>query len=128
MNRHQLSIAAVEGTFAVCKLGSRAGVQPWMQAGPIFSITRTPDELSVVCRQDAVPEEVEHEAGWRCICVAGVVPFSAVGVLASLTAPLAAERISVFAVSTFNTDYLFVKNQDYDRAVSALRRAGHSIA
>jgi hypothetical protein len=95
--------------------------------GNFFSITRTADELSVVCPQAVVPEGVECERGWRCLRVAGTVPFSAVGVLAALSAPMADAGISVFALSTFDTDYLLVKAEDLERAVDTLRRRGHSI-
>ena len=89
MSFHHLNLAVVDGTFAVCKLGADATIPAWATAGHFFSITRTADELSIVCHQDAVPEGVIGERGWRCLRVAGTMPFSVVGVLASLTAPLA---------------------------------------
>jgi hypothetical protein len=117
----------VDGTFAVCRLGADATIPAWATPGHFFSITRTADELSVVCCQDAVPEGVVGERGWRCLRVAGTMPFSVVGVLASLAAPLAEAGISVFAVSTFDTDYLLVKAADLEMALTALTQAGHSI-
>jgi hypothetical protein len=124
---HKLTLLVVDGTFAVCKLGSGSPVPSWAATRPLFSITRTADELSVVCDQDAVPEGVTCERGWRCLRVAGAMPFTVVGVLASLTAPLAEAGISVFAVSTFDTDYLLVKEIDLTAGLDALRRRGHSI-
>jgi RimJ/RimL family protein N-acetyltransferase len=94
----------------------------------VFSVTRTGDELSVVCRQDLVPDGTHAEVGWRCLRVAGAMPFTLVGVLASLTGPVAAAGVGVFAVSTFDTDYLFVKQAEFRAAVIALRKAGHSVA
>jgi hypothetical protein len=123
----QLTLLDVNGTFAVCRLGGGSSLPPWATAGDFFSITRTVEELSVVCPHEAVPEGVVCERGWRCLRVAGPVPFSAVGVLAALTAPLADAGISVFAVSTFDTDYLLVKAEDRERAVDTLRRRGHTI-
>jgi len=123
----QLTLLVVDGTLAVCRLDSDAPMPPWATAGDLFSITRTADELSVVCRQDAVPDGINCERGWRCLRVAGTIPFSVVGVLASLTAPLADAGISVFALSTFDTDYLLVKAKDLERAVDVLRRRGHTI-
>jgi hypothetical protein len=117
----------LDGTFAVCRLAGDAPLPPWATAGHFVSLTRTPEELSLVCAQDAVPEGIVCERGWRCLRVAGAVPFSAVGVLASLTAPLAEARISVFAVSTFDTDYLLVRERDLERALDALRRMGHVL-
>jgi hypothetical protein len=124
---HRLNLTVVDGIFAVCKLEGDAPIPPWATAGSFFSITHTADELSVVCRQDAVPERVAAERGWRCLRVAGTIPFSVVGVLASLAAPLAEAGISVFAVSTFATDYLLVKAADFEKAVTALTQTGHSI-
>src|SRR5262249_18103286 len=123
----QLTLIVVDGLFAVCRLEPADSVPRWATADEFFSITRTADELSIVCRQDAVPEGILCERGWRCWRVAGTIPFSVVGVLASLTAPLAEAGISVFAISTFDTDYLLVKEQDLGRAVDILRRRGHTI-
>ncbi|HEY7423949.1 MAG TPA: GNAT family N-acetyltransferase [Gemmataceae bacterium] len=123
----QLSLLLLDGTFAVCRLDSASSIPPWATADELFSITRTADELSILCRQDAVPEDILCERGWRCWRVAGTISFSVVGVLASLTAPLAEAGISVFAISTFDTDYLLVKAADLGRAVDALRRRGHTI-
>ena len=106
---------------------SDASIPSWATAGDLFSITRTAEELSVVCCQDTVPDDINCKRGWRCLRVAGTIPFSVVGVLASLTAPLAEAGISAFAISTFDTDYLLVKVQDLERAVAILRRRGHTM-
>ena len=127
MTFQQLTLVVVDGVFAVCRLEPGAPIPIWSTADDFFSITRTADELSVVCRQDAVPDGINCERGWRCLRVAGTIPFSVVGVLASLTAPLAEAGISVFAISTFDTDYLLVKESDLEKAVSALRQHGHTV-
>jgi len=123
----RLRLLGLPGTFAVCKLQTGSPVPPWATAGDLFCVTRTPDELSVVCRQEAVPDGVVCEGGWRCLRVAGAMPFTLVGVLASLTAPLAGAGVGVFAVSTFDTDYLLVKEAEFREAVAALRSAGHAV-
>ena len=128
MTSHRLALLAVDGTFAVCRLSANAPIPSWATAGDFFSITRTADELSVVCRESAAPGGITCERGWRCLRVAGAMPFTAVGVLASLTAPLADAGISLFALSTFDTDYLLVKAADFDAAVDVLRRHGHSVS
>jgi hypothetical protein len=74
-----------------------------------------------------VPEGIKGERGWRCLRVTGTMPFSLVGVLASLAAPLAEAGISTFAISTFATDYLLVKEQNFEKSVGALRTAGHTV-
>ena len=117
----------VPGQFAVCKLSSDAPVPAWATGGGLFSITRTADELSIVCAEAEVPGGVHCEPGWRCLRVAGAMPFGLVGVLAALTAAIARAGVGVFAVSTFDTDYLFIKDADRMRAVAGLRAAGHIV-
>jgi RimJ/RimL family protein N-acetyltransferase len=123
----RLELLAVPGTFAVCKLPAGEPLPAWATAGDFFCVTRTADELSVVCRADAVPAGVACEGGWKGLRVAGAMPFTLVGVLAALTGPVAAAGVGVFAFSTFDTDYLLVKATDWAKAVTALRGAGHVI-
>lgn len=116
----------LRGAFAVCRLGPGEPVPTWLGEG-LFSITRTADELSIVCRDDVVPEGLRTERGWRCLRVAGKLDFSLVGVLASLLVPLAQAGVSVFALSTFDTDYVLVRAADVQRSIGALRGAGHTV-
>ena len=122
-----MTLLLLDDQFAISRLDPDAPLPTWATARPFFSITRTSNELSVLCRQDAVPDGVLCERGWRCLRVAGAMPFSVVGVLASLTAPLAEAGISVFAVSTFDTDYLLVKEDVLEPAVDILVRHGHAV-
>lgn len=122
-----LTLLGVAGRFAVCKLPPGQEVPAWATAGDVFSVTRTGGELSVVCRQELVPTGTHAQAGWRCLRVAGAMPLTAVGVLASLTTPVARAGVGVFAVSTFDTDYLLAKAEEFPRAVAALRGAGHVV-
>lgn len=121
------TLEVLPGTFAICRLDASAEVPRWA-TGEIVSITRTADELSVVCTHDNVPQNVQSEAGWRCLRVAGPLDLSMVGVIASLTGTLAAARISVFVASTFDTDYLLVRDTDLEASVEAMRSEGHVIA
>ena len=127
MTKHHLTLAVLSGHFAVCKLTPNAPIPPWATTGEFFSITCTADELSIVCRQDFVPEGIVCEPDWRCFRVVGAMPFSVVGILATLTAPLADAGISIFAISTFDTDYLLVKAADLEKAMDSLRRGGHTV-
>jgi predicted N-acetyltransferase YhbS len=123
----RLSLRTVAGTFAVCKLPSDSPIPSWATAGDVFSVTRTLDELSLVCREQFVPQDAACERDWGCLRVAGSMPFTLIGVLASLTAAVARAGIGVFAVSTFDTDYLFIQQVDMPRAIAALRAAGHRV-
>ena len=120
------TLQALPGLSAVCRLPPDAPWPIWAK-GDFVTISRTVDELSVVCAAECVPADVRCERGWRCLRVAGVIDFSVVGVLSSLTAPLAEAGVSVFAVSTFDTDYLLVKEVDFGRACAALRVHGHLL-
>ncbi len=124
---HRLLLIKLPGTFAVCKLDKAAAIPTWATSSDIFSVTRTTDELSIACLQSIVPESVQCERDWRCLRVAGTIDFAEVGVLASLVIPLAEAGISVFAISTFDTDYLLVRETDFEKALAALQAAGHSI-
>ena len=122
-----LHLAILPWVLAVCRLDADSSLPDWAPTDTFLSITRTSDELSVVCLQEVVPPEVRCKKGWRCLRVEGPLEFSEVGILASLTAVLAATDVSLFAISTFDTDYLLVGGGDLERAVNALRGAGHRV-
>ena len=100
--RKGLDLEVLDARFAICRLEGDADVPAWANAGSFSTISRSADELSIVCEQKNVPQEVECQRGWRAIKVVGPLDFSLVGVLASLALPLAKARISLFAVSTFD--------------------------
>lgn len=122
-----LTLSLLADTLAICRLPADAPVPAWAWSGEPASVTRTRDELSIVCRADAVPEGTKCEAGWRCLKVKGPLDFGLTGILAAITAPLAAAGIPVFAVCTYDTDYVMVKAERLESAVDVLRRAGHRI-
>jgi hypothetical protein len=128
MERRALRLELLVGTYAVCRLDPGAPPPAWAEGGPFASVTRTDAELSVVCAQDAVPAGVQAERGWRGLRVAGPLGFGMTGILASLAGPLAASGVSIFVVSTYETDYLMVQERDLDRALHALAQAGHEVA
>jgi hypothetical protein len=127
MNHNNLTLSLLPDNYSICRLGPEADIPPWALGGDFFSITRTEQELSLVCSQGVVSDDVQCEKGWRCIRVVGPLDFSWTGILASLTASLAEAGISVFAISTFDTDYLLVKAENLKRAVLKLKEAGHSF-
>jgi len=114
-------------TLSICRLEKNAPIPEWALTGEFFSITRTAEELSVVCPQNQVPPGVQKQDGWKVLQVEGPLDFSLTGVLASLTEPLAKEGISVFAISTYETDYLLVKEEQLEGAIQALREEGYEV-
>lgn len=120
-----MRLSVLRGTYTVCKIRDARQVD-W--SGGLTFVGRTPEELSLVCETARVPSgALEREDGWRALRVDGTLAFSLVGVLAGITAALAAAKISVFCVSTFDTDYVLVKETALDAAVSALRSAGYAV-
>ena len=118
-----LELRVLPGSFAVCRLAPDAAVP-----STFWSVTRTEDELSVICADGAVPEGAAAERGWRGLQVAGPLDFALTGVAAALTVPLAAAGISVLPVATFDTDYLFVREPSLAAAVAALTAVGHLVS
>ena len=125
--QRRLTLQELDGTFAVCRLAQDSTIPSWATSDKFFSITRTRDELSIVCAASQVPNDVRSESDWRCLRVVGSMAFTEVGVLASLVAPLAAAGISVFAISTFDTDYLLVKAKDWQATLAKLKLVGHEV-
>lgn len=122
----RLALRVLPGAFAICRLPADASVPDWAQ-GEWLSITRTLDELSIVCEQARVPHGVQADRDWRCLQVQGPLDLALIGILAALTAPLAQARIGVFAVSTYDTDYLLIQECNLDQAVRVLREADFEI-
>lgn len=125
--RLALRLELLPGRFAVARLPSDAPAPPWAVDDGFHSITRTGQELSVVCAENAVPPEVRREAGLRALRVAGPLDFQLVGILLSLAQPLAEAGVSIFTLSTFDTDYIFVREEHLERARAALAAAGHDV-
>lgn len=113
--------------FAILRLAVDAPIPAWATQGSFFSVTRTGDELSIVSELSRVPVGVNSQPGWRVFKVHGPFVLSEIGVLSALAAPLAEAKISLFAVSTFDTDYLLVAAETLSAAIAALGRAGHTI-
>ena len=127
MQRHSLRFSRVPGSFSVCRLPAQATVPEWALHDSFFSITRTADELSIVCPQAQVPADVHHENDWACLKLEGPFPFSETGILTSFVQPLSDRAIPIFAMSTFDTDYILVKHAWMDKAVDVLEEAGHQF-
>ncbi len=126
-SNRQFELTVLKQSFAMVRLAADSPLPPWATQGEFFSVTLTSDELSVVCLAGRVPRDVAAETGWRALKVKGPFALSEIGVLAALSAPLAIAKVSLFAISTFDTDYLLVSEKQLDAAIVALRGAGHRI-
>lgn len=115
------------GPYSICRLGPLEPIPDWALAGEFFSITHTPQELSIVCGAEHIPAGVTAELGWACLQIQGPIPFDLAGVLTCCLGPLADTDIGIFAISTFDTDYILVRTDCLESAKQALRQAGHEI-
>jgi hypothetical protein len=127
-----LKVSLLASTFAICRLDPHDVIPVWAFTGSFFTISRTDEELSIVCEEAVIDVEHQHlhikiERGWRCLKLHGPIPFATTGVIASLTKPLAAAGISVSPIATYDTDYLFVKNNRLQDAIAALKGSGHEV-
>jgi hypothetical protein len=124
-----LDLSMLPGGLFVCRLepGTRVPDEVF-DSRPLASVTHTDDEVAVVCDAEHAPRGARREGPWAVLRVAGPLDFSTVGILSALTSALAGAGVSVFAVSTFDTDYLLVPAGDEERAAGALTSAGHRVA
>lgn len=122
-----LNLELIEGTFAVVRLEPNDAVPSWARGGALWSITQTPTELSIVCTSDRVPPGPRTEGPFKALKIKGTMDFGLTGILAAIADPLAAARISIFSISTFDTDYVLVREPDLQKAMATLRGAGHQI-
>jgi uncharacterized protein len=125
--RPTLDLTVLPDVLATCRLPAGAASPPWLEGETFASVTRSPEETSLVCPAEFVPDGVRTEPGWRALRVAGPLDFALTGVLLALLAPLAAAGVAVFALSTFDTDYVLVKEATLADAVAALADAGHRV-
>jgi hypothetical protein len=123
----KLNLTLSPHLYAVCQFHPDKNIPYWALLGDFVSLTRTHEELSIVCQQENVPDDIEAERGWRCVQVQGAFDFSVAGVHVSLAVPLAEADISTLAIATFATDYLLIKEENVEQALQVLKWAGHSI-
>lgn len=121
------SLRLLEGRFSVHRLAPDAPLPPGLLEEPFFALLRSPDELSVCCPSSLPVTAQRSEHGWAALAVVGPLDFQLTGILAGLTAPLAAAAVPVFGVSSFDTDYLLVREQHLETALTTLRRAGFNV-
>ena len=123
--KRQLSI--LKGVFAIVQIQPGSKIPQQVGDDGLFAFLSTPDEVSIVCEERIVPKDGKFSAGWKTLMVQGPLDFSLVGILADISSVLAKAEISIFALSTYNTDYILLKQSHLDKAVKALNRAGYEI-
>ena len=123
-----LTLELLKENYSVCRLNPNAPIPAWCQKGNFYSVTQTKDELSIVCETQYVSENIEVvESDWRIFKILGPLDFSLIGILSKISLLMAECKISIFALSTYDTDYIMVKEDKVEEAVKALKRAGYGI-
>ncbi len=125
--QQDLPLVILPDKLAVCRLAVESSLPEWGRPGDLLAFIRSRDELTVVCVERYVPPEVIAERGWRALQVQGPLDFTLVGALAAIAVPLAQAGVSIFAISTYDTDYVLVKEEALERAVQALEQAGFLV-
>ncbi|WP_189642332.1 ACT domain-containing protein [Deinococcus piscis] len=123
----ELTLTLLRGEYAVCRLNPAEPLPAWATEGEFWTVSRTAEELSVLCAAQGVPAGVQAQAGWAALKLEGPFPFDLTGILSSVLDPLRDAEIGIFAVSTFDTDYVLVSRAQLAGAMAALRAAGHSV-
>ena len=125
--RSKLKFRRLPNLYTVVRLAPNAPVPDWTTKGEFTSVTRTSDELSVVCPSANLPAEVHSPHRWTCLKLEGPFPFSQTGVLLSFIEPLSDNGVPIFAVSTYDTDYVLIQEEFVERAMGTLQKAGHEL-
>lgn len=123
----QLTLTVLEKNYAICKLPPTAVIPDWAHQGEFYSVTKTADELSIVCSQEYVGDIKDIDKGWRIFKIEGKLDFSLLGIIASLSSVLAKEGVSVLVISTFDTDYILVKEDNLEKSINLLVQARHTV-
>jgi uncharacterized protein len=124
-NRHQLKFRWLSGPYAIVRIAPDAPVPDWATKGEFTSITRSADELSIVCPAANLPRDVDSPHHWICLKLEGPFPFSQTGVLLSFIEPLSNNDIPIFTIATYDTDYVLIQEEWAGTAISSLQAAGH---
>lgn len=122
-----LTMKLLEEKYGVCQLEAYDEIPEWASKGEFYSITKTRDELSIVSCQDNIPDGVKCQGDWRILKVQGPLDFSLIGILASISAVLAKQKISIFVISTYDTDYILIKEKDIKKSIDSLLAEGYNI-
>jgi hypothetical protein len=125
---NKLTLTLLSEKLAVCKLAPGKSIPAWATKGKFFSVTKTLDELSIVCDENLIPPKTKAEKNWRAFKLEGPFDFSLTGILSSVLSPLAEAGISIFALSTYDTDYILIKADKLEQAVPVLNTSFNVLA
>ncbi|WP_461206322.1 ACT domain-containing protein [Clostridium sp. DL1XJH146] len=120
MSEKILTMKLLEAKYGVARLDKSELIPEWAKDSEFYSITKTADELSVVCTENSIPSDVKCEKNWRVLKIEGPLDFSLIGILSSISTILAQKGISIFAIFTYDTDYILVKDEEIDNTIGAL--------
>ncbi|MCP4257397.1 MAG: ACT domain-containing protein [Planctomycetes bacterium] len=127
MTQKQLKLSLLKDKYGICTLPGTTEIPDWALMQSLISITRTKEELTIVCRQDLIPSKCQCDLNWRCFRVDGTFDLKQIGVIYSISSPLADVGISIYVISTYNTDYFLVQQDKVNHTISVLSNSGHSI-
>jgi len=125
IRRCEVELKTFDYELTVCKVPDTAMID---LSKDFYFIGKTDEELSLVCRTEDTPDcTTERDDGWKCFRIQGVLDFSLIGILSKISGILADNKIGIFAVSTYNTDYILVKSENFSKAIDVLSKEGYSI-
>jgi hypothetical protein len=127
LRRQQLKFRQLRGSYAIVRLAPDAPIPAWATSREFTSITRTTDEVSIVCPAGNIPEDVSSGPPWTCLKLEGPFLFSQTGILLSFIQPLSGNGVPIFAVSTYDTDYVLIQEEHMGGVIELLRKAGHEL-
>lgn len=127
MQVKKFAIDVLPERFGICRFDPNVSIPDWALTSRFYSITQTQEEVSIVCHEGVIPQEIRYEKGWRCLKVQGPIDFSEIGILSSLAQPLASKNVAIFALSTYDTDYLFVREKDLSKTIETLSQEGFLV-
>lgn len=123
----KFTLSILNDTFAICRFPKNFTIPEWAHKGRFYSLTQTDDELSIVCSQENIGEADKVDKGWKALKVEGPLDLSLIGIIADLSSILANGGIGIFTVSTYDTDYILVKEENLEKAIDLLTKAGHTV-
>lgn len=127
MSNKNLTLKLLDKTYAVCSLSEGEEIPVWALNGDFLSITKTEDELSIICEEKNVIQGIRYEGNWRILKIEGPLDFSLVGILSKIANIMSENNISIFAISTYDTDYIFIKQGNINKAVEVLKKENYNV-